>query len=216
MFLTRHQDLIKDIDLNTEIIVAGAGSIGSYTVLALTKLGFENIRVYDDGIIEEENIAPQFYKVSDVGLPKVVALSKSIKGLTGTSITGIQARLTSDDVAILNKRNTILILTVDSMKARKDLSNIFYGKRIIDARMAISFLTIVSSASIVNSLYHSETLFDDSEAVQESCTNKASAYTSLLAGGLISNLVLQFLKNEDHSPDTTISFDINSFDLVKV
>ena len=87
---------------------------------------------------------------------------------------------------------------------------------LVDSRMAIEFLTIISVAgwSYSNSKAYRATLFDDSDAVQEACTNKAISYTSLIAGGLIAKRVLDMLKG-DHK-FTTINFDINSFDMVKL
>ena len=74
MFTTRHGDMIKEISMDTPITIVGVGSIGSYATLALAKLGFTNILVIDDGIVEEENISPQLYRLSDIGRPKVDAL----------------------------------------------------------------------------------------------------------------------------------------------
>ena len=63
LYLTRHTDLIKNVPMDSTINIYGAGSIGSYTALTLAKLGFKNIAVFDNGFVDEENIAPQFYEL---------------------------------------------------------------------------------------------------------------------------------------------------------
>jgi hypothetical protein len=220
MYLTRHSDMLGGIDMNTPIHIIGAGSIGSYATLALTKLGFNNIYVADDGIVEEENIAPQFYKTRDIGKFKVDCLKRSIKELTNTEIITIPSRITYEDykkhfgLDTYSEAKQVLILAVDSMSARKDLRRCG-GNIVVDARMAIEFLTIISyKYTSDNYNKYATTLFDDSNAVQEACTNKAISYTSLIAGGLIAKTVMDRVKGEDRF--ITVNFDINSTDLVRL
>lgn len=216
MYLTRHSDMIVDIPLDKQINIIGAGSIGSYTALALAKLGFNNITVADDGIIEEENIAPQFYRPRDIGKFKVDCLKRYIKEQTGVEIITINAKIETDTIAFLSQGvPNVLILAVDSMQARKFIYTHHAYDFLIDSRMAIEFLTVISCASsVADHRAYKATLFDDSDAVQEACTNKAISYTSLIAGGLIAKRVLDMLKG-DHA-FTTINFDINSFDMVRL
>lgn len=213
MYLSRHRDMLGDVALDTPIVIIGAGSIGSYACLALTKLGFNNITIADDGIIEEENIAPQFYSLRDIGKLKVDCLKRSIKNLTGVDIITVPARIDRNNQSIIP--NGFLILAVDSMSARKELSSLPWT-HLIDSRMAIEFLTVISVAyrNIHDVTTYRETLFDDSDAVQEACTNKAISYTSLIAGAMVAKRVLDMLKG-DHQ-FTTINFDINSFDMIKL
>lgn len=216
MYLTRHSDMIVDVPLDYQINIIGAGSIGSYTALALAKLGFTNITVADDGIIEEENIAPQFYRPRDIGKLKVDCLKKYIKDQTNVEIIAIPTRIDETNAHLLQQDSSILILAVDTMVARKTISAVVSCNYLVDARMAIEFLTIISLAGATygNIKSYRSTLFDDSDAVQEACTNKAISYTSLIAGGLIAKRVLDMLKG-DHK-FTTINFDINSFDMVRL
>lgn len=221
MYLTRHRDLLGDIKLDTPISIIGAGSIGSYATLSLAKLGFTNIVVADDGKVEEENIAPQFYGLGDIGKFKVDCLKRSISRLTGTDIIALPTRIEEGRYNLVNinqAHERILVLAVDSMSARKDLFVNMYFRGLVDARMAIEFLTVISYGSSEkypeNYSKYSATLFSDDQAVQEACTNKAISYTSLIAGGIVAKRVLDILKGDDAF--TTINFDINSFDMVRL
>lgn len=242
MYTTRHGDMIKQINMNTPITVIGVGSIGSYATLALAKLGFTNILVIDDGIVEEENIAPQLYRLSDIGRPKVDALKVQVKAMTGSELRVFNGRMDIHERSITSKAleeamslqfreanpiatdtiPAITIMACDSMEARKNIFNFFKftwatsDDFYIDARMAIEFLTIYSFRHTEdNAKDYESTLFSDADAVQEACTNKAISYTSAIAGGLIAKNVLDLL-NDKHNKGNlrTIQFDIGSLDMM--
>lgn len=216
MYLTRHRDLLGDIDTNALIRVVGAGSIGSYATLALAKLGFSNIEVWDDGKVEAENIAPQFFTLKDIGKNKVDCLARSIRDLTGSTIAGVPIRLEPGTVKKL-AHPAVTISAVDSMQARSLLAFETSYSNFVDARMAIEFLTIISFGnSYTNKDHYQNTLFSDSNSVQEPCTNKAISYTSLIAGGLVAKATLDLLRAEGETQFQTINFDINSFDMIKL
>ena len=210
MYLTRHGDMIANVDLSTPIVIAGAGSIGSYACLALAKLGYTNITVFDDGIVEEENIAPQFYTKRCLGKLKVERLKRAINELTGTSIVAMPCRI--DDATYSLATTNTLVCAVDSMSARKAIFNEVTYTNFVDARMAIEFLTIISFRLEFEK--YENTLFADSFSVQEPCTNKAISYTSLIAGGLVSKAVLDLHKSTNATFFRTVNFDINNFDMV--
>lgn len=219
MYLSRHSDMISDVDLNQQIIVFGAGSIGSYAVLSLSKLGYTNIAVFDDGIVEAENIAPQFYRPQDIGKLKVDCLKKMIKQQSNCDIIAIPKRIDETTLSILKSfpmLNLTIVVAVDSMVARKFIFKYVPYNHLIDARMAIEFLTIISFTRNLEAIEdYRDTLFDDSESVQEACTNKAISYTSLIAGGLVSKALLDLHKGKN-SKLSTLNFDINAFDMVKL
>lgn len=222
MYLTRHSDMVKNIDLTTPISIIGAGSIGSYSCLALAKLGFTNITVSDDGIVEEENIAPQLFKTRDIGKLKVDCLKRMIKEQTNTDIIAIPVRITVENIGILINTQ-LMVMAVDSMSAREMLFANSRDRFIVDARMAIEFLTVISICRDVidQRVYYSRTLFDDADAVAEPCTNKAISYTSLIAGGLVAKTVMNCLANREPTyykayKAQTLNFDINNFDMVRL
>lgn len=227
MYLTRHQEMLEGISLDQPIIIIGVGSIGSYACLSLAKLGYNNILVVDDGVIEEENIAPQLYRMSDVGKPKVTALAEIVEEFTGTDILTYNGRVDNNgmlkfDVYYDKQPNSmlpVLILAVDSMHARKFITNEYQGriKILIDARMSIEFLTIITAPNhqYGRTLY-ADTLFSDEEGVQEACTNKAISYTSSIAGGLVAKAVLMAHKEKFEVPFSTLNFCIKNSDIVRL
>lgn len=220
MYLTRHGDMIRDVNMQAPIVIVGAGSIGSYATLALAKLGFNNLMVFDDGIVEEENIAPQWYRPRDIGVKKVDALKKAIKDQTGVEILTVDARLNRATMNMLellhgaDTTNLTVVVAVDSMSARKWIAETVTFENLIDARMAIEFLAVYS-VNRKEELTYIKTIHTDENSVQEACTNKAISYTSLLAGGLVAKCVLDRLKGT--APHfQVINFDINSYDFMRL
>jgi len=300
LYLTRHTDLIKNVPMDSTINIYGAGSIGSYTALTLAKLGFKNIAVFDNGFVDEENIAPQFYELHQVGMRKVEALkinifkatginiltyhgdlnqmfytskdsdnisyaalkvinnvghtniifpadeegdkkhgmsSSSLRNYTGGSREFISNEVLTGEITLNQSRGSatsaavrkdIHILAVDSMELREKLflyiNGTNYGlvNKIIDARMAVKFLSVYCVSGTYES--YMKTLCSDDEAVQEACTNKATSFTSMMAGSIIGKNVLDMLNTTSNShyfiPDThevysyVTHFDIQNMDIV--
>ncbi|MEK6569249.1 MAG: ThiF family adenylyltransferase, partial [candidate division NC10 bacterium] len=89
MDLSRQIDLVEPEALEIPVTMIGCGGIGSFSALALAKMGCVHLTVYDDDRVEEHNIPNQLYRLSDVGQLKVICLAEIIKDFTGT---GVDAR----------------------------------------------------------------------------------------------------------------------------
>ena len=89
------------------ITVVGAGGIGSFTTLALAKIGFTDIRVFDDDRIEIHNLGNQFYRRKDLNKPKVEALRDIVnlhqhRGFDQSQILSIRFIEFTDAASILS------------------------------------------------------------------------------------------------------------------
>jgi len=117
------------------VTVYGAGSVGSHTVYELAKLGVKSLKCIDFDIVELPNIGNQFFKVSDVGKFKVVALRQNIIDFTGNEIEVGHLKVDSNSDLELAE-GSIHILTFDNMQARKDVFNLLkdFPVTLIDAR----------------------------------------------------------------------------------
>ena len=70
---------------DTFVLVGGAGGIGSWTSLLLSRAGFKPI-VYDFDTLEEGNLAGQLYPKSLINKPKVDALQSIIRDFSDDEI----------------------------------------------------------------------------------------------------------------------------------
>jgi molybdopterin/thiamine biosynthesis adenylyltransferase len=175
--------------LGIPITVIGAGAIGSFTALALAKMGFSEIVVHDFDRIEEENMNCQFYRHTDVGRPKVEALRDLIESFTEVKI-GVRGKY--DGGAIPG----IVIAAVDSMTVRKLIWDNHRGKAaatiaIVDPRMGAeeALLYCMNPMDPNDQASYEKTLYTDDAAVQERCTAKSTVYTACLLSGLVAKTV---------------------------
>ena len=211
--LTRQMDLIPLKCLDKKINIIGAGAIGSFTALSLAKMGFKDITVFDDDIIDVENMNCQFFRHTDIGKPKVIALQELINDFTGITIEIINDRWTGA------KLNGIVIAAVDSMEVRKQIFDTHYKlgfqtDLIIDPRMGaeVALLASYKPLNIEEGLTYSKTLYTDAEAVQERCTAKSTIYGALSLSGMVCSLVKAFVTDNEFPRWKT--YDIAKFDMI--
>lgn len=197
--LTRFADLIPIEVMGEPITIVGAGAIGSFTALCLAKMGFGNITVYDFDKIEIENIGVQFYRFSDIGKPKVDALKDLLKDFTGIEII---AKNEKYEKGIFPG---VVVAAVDSMAVRDLLwknhkKNPHQTKLFVDPRMAIEQLMVyaMNPANKKDIVSYEKTLYSDTEAVQERCTNRSIVYTSAQAGAFVAKAIKDKLTNKPY------------------
>jgi molybdopterin/thiamine biosynthesis adenylyltransferase len=195
--LTRQFDLIPDEILGTPITIVGAGAIGSWTTLALAKMGFTDITVYDFDTVDIVNMNSQFYGLEDVGDYKTSTLFERIFAMTEVQIKTMNEIYTTKE-----NRNIkgILISAVDSMAARRDIwesvkNKAIQLKAVIDPRMGAeeALLYCMNPMDERDQESYAKTLYSDEEALQERCTAKATAYTALMLSGLVAKTVKDVL-----------------------
>lgn len=211
--LTRQMDLIPLKCLNQKINIIGAGAIGSFTALSLAKMGFTDITVFDDDKIDIENMNCQFFRHSDIGKPKVVALEELIKDFTNVDIEIVNDRWSGA------KLDGIIISAVDSMSVRKQVfdthfNNAFNTKLVIDPRMGAETAIIASYSplAIKEGETYSKALYSDSEAIQERCTAKSTMYCALGLSAMVCSVVKAFVTGNDFPKWK--AYDIANFDMV--
>lgn len=211
--LTRQLDIIPISTLGETIHIIGAGAIGSLTALSLAKMGFTNLFVYDDDHVDVENMNCQFYRFSDIGKPKVVALAELIKDFTGTIIEPINRRYNGE-----GPLKGIVISAVDSMKVRKTVWDAHCGvapttKAIIDPRMAAeeALLYTMNPMSVTDKTSYEATLYTDENAVRERCTAKSTMYTAQLLSGLVAKSVKDIVTKSSYPRIVMWSIKDNQF-----
>lgn len=197
----RSDDIIPEKYRDKSITVVGAGAIGSFTVLALAKMGFSKIYVVDDDKVEPENIGCQLYGKSDVGKRKAEALYHRCLD-SGVEISLSTVRLTRNTACV---PGDYVVSAVDNMKTRELIWDLFKLKSIIvDPRMGAEFLHIY-----VGDNNYPNTLYSDDEAEPEPCTAKATSYTALIAGGLVAKTIKSLVM--DKPTPKTIKFNLRDF-----
>ena len=205
MINTRSQD-IADLK-GVEFHVVGCGAIGSSVAMQLVRLGADNFYLYDFDKVEIPNIGVSQYNEQDVGLPKVGALINHMKRVNVMiKVEGIIDRFTTYE----GSKEGILILGLDSMKARRDIVKMlvkcpYKPKIVIDGRMGAEHYQQYIYNNITMSQYD-KNWYSDDESDPEPCTRKATSYCSNMSGSFIANAAKNIVMKQPYFKEVTFNF----------
>ena len=210
----------------TNVIVGGAGGIGSWLTLMLSRAGFFPI-VYDFDRLEEHNLAGQLYTKSDAEamVPKVDALKGLCKQFADTDITVMNERYTKDSMS-----HNYVFSAFDNMQARKDMfaawkeyvkewedfkdivdaahiPNISLSEPIfIDGRLTAEQMQIFCVTPDKIEEYEKH-LFDDTEVQDAPCTMKQTSHSAaMIASHMVGFFTNHMTNNAVKDKDRTVPF----------
>lgn len=112
------------------VTIAGAGGLGSNIAIALTRIGVGHLTLIDFDSIELSNLNRQQFKLSQVGMPKVVALKQNLQEFNPfIEIKTKQVEVTHDNVKELFEDADIITEAFDNPAAKAmllDAASEFY------------------------------------------------------------------------------------------
>lgn len=187
----------------SSIFIGGAGGIGSWLSLALSRAGYRLI-IADHDSIDETNMAGQFYPSKAIGTNKAAAVSQLCIEFGSVQRPLNVGRITEET----HIRSSVVMSAFDNMKARELLfnkwneGNIKPGLTIpprlfVDGRMLAETGMIYFVTPETADRYKTQ-LFDDKDVQDQPCSMKATTHcgmhiASIMVAGLtnwISNLKL--------------------------
>lgn len=215
----RQLGLIHPDKLQMPILIVGAGSIGSWTALALSKLGCSNVTIMDGDVIEEHNAGSQVYKASDEGMEKVQALTEKLRFLTDLMPTPVPNHWNIENPEHIKEldKYQIIISAVDNITVRAQLFNTLKGKNVfyIDGRMAGNALEIYMTKcdNEEDLKIYEQTLFTAEEETPVPCSERSVVYNVFIMGGLITDVVKKYANGEELPKE--LIMDLYNFTLYK-
>lgn len=189
-----------DYQTPTYILLGGAGGIGSWTALLLSRAGFRPV-VYDFDTVEAHNIGGQLYDVASIEKLKVEALHKIIVDFAEISIDISEERMNEE-----SSSNKYVISAFDNMIARKQMfenwvklyaspASSHYDPTglFIDGRLTAEQMWIycVKASSKDDIEAYRKTIFPDSELPDDPCTFRQTSH----AAAMIASHIVGFLTN---------------------
>ena len=182
---------------NPPVHIVGCGGIGSWTALAIAKMGLSRLRLWDDDVVEEENIGCQAYGRDSILKEKVTALAELIiQQTTGeVDIRAMNQRVTKE-----TELNGIVIAAVDSMASRQvifeNCKNRSEVSLIIDGRLGGELIKVYTlnphnpkHQVFWNTMWHS-----DENSSRLPCTGQQVVYVGLTIGAIIAEAVARYLR----------------------
>lgn len=196
---SRQSGLVTLEQLKTPILIIGAGTVGSWTALALTKLGCSNVSIMDGDFIEEHNAGSQLYKASDENESKVETLARKINFLTEMPISFIGEHWNYEKKEHIEEieKYPIIISAVDSIITRENIFNIVknHDTQFIDCRMAGDAIEIYTCNMNLNEEKeaYEKTIFPESETRPIACSERSVVYNAFVCSGFIADLVAKYV-----------------------
>lgn len=197
---TRQRDIFDPLLHEHEnITLVGCGGIGSPTALALSKLGIARMVLIDDDIVESHNVPNQFYTMDNTGTRKVEALREHCESFGASEVVDIAGKVQDHAFELFG----IVITGLDSMEARQDTWEIVKQnprvKLLIDARIGkeeIAVWAIDPMDSEQISYYEENALYDDNDAIELGCTERAIIDVSFQVASQVTRVVRKYLNEE--------------------
>lgn len=209
--ISRQLDLVPPSILDKPVTIIGAGAIGSWTTLALAKMGFKNITVFDHDEVDIVNMSSQFYGIVDIGEKKAESLKFNIREISDIEISSVNERWNG------MKLNGIVVMAVDSMKTRKQIFEAHKFSAgtdwLIDARMGAETMLLyaINPSSSTDQAFYEKTLYTDEEAMQAPCTAKSTTYCALICSGLVAKTVRDVIMRQPYLRNLSFSLKGNDW-----
>lgn len=163
------------------IYAVGAGTIGSWVMFGLGKLGFNNMTWIDDDAVELHNCSNQMFPPSMVGKSKLASMVSLMKSFSLTPPNVSPTKFLSEGGLLPWMENTIMVSCVDNMATRKAMFEIAKMNKavrhFVDGRMAgqviIVFVVDMQNAESI-AFYETSLHSDDSSHIQNDEVRTAS------------------------------------------
>ena len=203
----RQQDILPvEVLAKARVTIIGCGAVGSMVAVNLAKMGIGNLTLYDDDKVEPHNLPVQFYRVSDLGQPKVAALKSILEGFGAASVTAIDRFYAAQPV------EGIVVSAVDSMDARMRIWKALKGNRrvrtYLDTRMGaeVGRILVVNPLDPTSVAAYEPELYPSTDAFHAPCTARATVYCACGLASLVAAKVGKVVLARPHRRQVVIDF----------
>lgn len=106
--------------------IVGAGGLGSNVAVMLVRSGIKNLTIADHDVVDASNLNRQAYLPTDVGTPKVLALSRHLRMLEPeVNVAALQTDVTRENARELFAACPVVVEAVDGPAAKAMLYEVF-------------------------------------------------------------------------------------------
>lgn len=201
---------------NLNVLVVGAGGIGSWLAMHLARVGVGRITIYDGDKAECVNMSGQLIPNTAIGRYKSDVVSEEIVRYCGSvNIDSCPSMFTS----ICSMNYDVVFCAVDNMNARKMIAKKIDGysmkdKRpmmFIDGRLSVDELQVYNVICNDNDqlweyIHNKNCMFDDHEAFETICNMKQTSYMANMIGVIMTNILVNAISSMDDEHACEIPF----------
>jgi molybdopterin/thiamine biosynthesis adenylyltransferase len=192
-----------------EVSIGGVGGIGSWLALFLGRIGIP-MYIHDMDIVDETNMAGQFYSIKDIGSTKEIAVERGVHQYCGPISIDKMGLFTDTSFCC-----AIAFSAFDNMAARKLMFEAWKrnsDKEIfIDGRMLMEQGMIFAVTPDRIEAYEKH-LFDDNEVQDQPCSAKAVSHGGAGIASLMTAVFTNYMSNKKlgfNAREVPFKFDYN-------
>jgi tRNA A37 threonylcarbamoyladenosine dehydratase len=199
-----------------DIMILGAGGIGSWLSIFVSRLGC-NLYIYDMDIYEEHNMSGQAVVKDAIGKLKTEAIRDLVGQLSPDCEVVIEGQYDEESMT-----NDVVLCGFDNMAARKlafhkwremteECTNDDDKKACLfmDGRLnaeQLQILTIRGDQKDKMEEYEKDFLFADDEVADQDCTFKQTSHNAGMIAGLMTSFLVNWSYNVNISPVRVVPF----------
>jgi molybdopterin/thiamine biosynthesis adenylyltransferase len=179
-----------------EVIIGGAGGIGSWLTLFLSRAGYQ-CHVYDFDFIEGHNLGGQMYNYPQIGKDKVDALHETCNQYTDMKISVFKEKYVAQSMTTEH-----MFSAFDNMEARKVMVENWYRDNkdnpnaiFIDGRLIMEKLEVFCVTPSTFEAYHKDNIFPDSDVEDAPCTMKQTTHVAAMIAGFMTSFYTNHVAN---------------------
>jgi molybdopterin/thiamine biosynthesis adenylyltransferase len=186
-----------------EIVVGGAGGIGSWLTLMLTRIGHQ-IYLYDNDNIDTTNMAGQLYTYESIGKSKVSAIKEICSDFNNYDNVIAMNELYDDG----SMGAHVMMSCFDNMDARKtmfdewlSIQDAIENPVFIDGRMTAEQGQVFCVHNEETIEKYKEHLFESDEAEELPCSFKATSHNGAMIASRMVAVLNNFIANKREGMD---------------
>jgi molybdopterin/thiamine biosynthesis adenylyltransferase len=189
--------------------VIGVGAIGRQVALQLAALGIPRMTLFDDDIVQVENLAPQGYWPEDMHHHKVNATAELCRRIhPPIALTAVPERFKRSTMREMPfDGEPIIFCCVDSIVTRRMIWETVRSSArfFVDGRMSAEVLRVIAVDEPAMDDYYPRTLFAAEQAYVGACTARSTIYTASIAAGMMVHQFAKWLRGLPVDADLTLN-----------
>lgn len=216
----RHSGWFGPDDANeTTLNIIGVGATGSWIGLTAARMGFHSFKVWDADIVESHNLPNQIYSSKHIGMKKVDAFEEVLKEFN-PRITVEKHDYFFETSKHKENLEGPVVLTVDTMSARKDIWESFNMNweitKVFETRLGFDYaeLNIIDNMNPIKSKSWFNNLKSDSEIEEGPCNLRVCSTLTTMISGFTVHKICDMLsaqrRNEEFTFDTKTIINFNN------
>jgi len=186
--------------LAANVLIVGAGGLGSPAAIYLAAAGVGNIAIYDNDVVDLSNLQRQIaHHTADIGIDKVISTRQTLNRLNPeVKITAVKQRLEGDQLELEVMRADVVLDCSDNFSTRfainnacvKHLTPLVSGAAIRFEGQVAVFTPGQNNSPCYNCLYTS-----DGEELQNCATNGVIAPITGIVGSVQALEAMKLIMN---------------------